>query len=84
MSWCTMQGKRMDTISTASADLDSLLKEPDVAATELHVVNFFNTHFSELEDLEKLDSVLNDLRKNEQNLNEKVKHLMKIQRIRKF
>ncbi|RHZ68896.1 hypothetical protein Glove_292g60 [Diversispora epigaea] len=57
--------------STTSDDLDSLFKEPDIVATDLYVVDFLNKHFSELEDLEKLDPVLDDLRKNEQNLNKK-------------
>ncbi|CAG8647534.1 12367_t:CDS:2, partial [Acaulospora morrowiae] len=52
-------------------ELELLVKDLDITTTEIYVADFLNSHFCELEDLEKLDSILNDLKKNEQILNEK-------------
>jgi hypothetical protein len=49
-----------------------VLIELDGIATEKYVVDFLNSQFRELEDLEKLNSTLVELKEIEQSLNEKV------------
>jgi hypothetical protein len=58
--------------SNDSYDPEVLIRDLDEIATENHVVDFLNSHFRELEDLEKLNSTLVELKENEQFLNEKV------------
>ncbi len=55
-----------------SYDPEVIISYPDEIATENYVVDFLNSHFRELEDLEKLNSALVELKENEQSLNEKV------------
>lgn len=57
---------------TDSYDPEVLIRDLDEIATENHVVDFLNSHFRELEDLENLNSTLVELKENEQSLNEKV------------
>jgi hypothetical protein len=56
----------------SSTDPEILIRELDEIATEKHVVDFLNSQFRELEDLEKLNSTLVELKEIEQSLNEKV------------
>lgn len=58
--------------STDSYDPEVLIRDLDENATENHVVDFLNSHFRELEDLENLNSTLVELKENEQSQNEKV------------
>ncbi|CAG8509707.1 10931_t:CDS:10, partial [Dentiscutata heterogama] len=58
------------TVGMAS-ELESLVKEPDESSIAIHVVDFLNSRFNELEDLEKLNTVLSEVKSNEQKLNEK-------------
>ena len=53
-------------------DPEALIRELDDVATENHVVEFLNSQFRELEDLEKLNSTLFELKETEHSLNEKV------------
>ncbi|CAG8811116.1 16799_t:CDS:2, partial [Gigaspora rosea] len=55
----------------ATSELESLVKEPDESSIAIHVVDFLNSRFNELEDLGKLNSVLSEVKSNEQKLNEK-------------
>ncbi|CAB4406512.1 unnamed protein product [Rhizophagus irregularis] len=57
--------------STDSYDPEVLIRDLDENATENHVVDFLNSHFRELEDLENLNSTLVELKENEQSQNEK-------------
>ncbi|RIA95802.1 TIP-1 family-domain-containing protein [Glomus cerebriforme] len=57
--------------STGPYDPEILIRDLDENTTENHVVDFLNSHFRELEDLEKLNSILVELKENEQSLNEK-------------
>lgn len=57
--------------STDSYDPEVLIRDLDENATE-NVVDFLNSHFRELEDLENLNSTLVELKENEQSQNEKV------------
>ncbi|CAI2172787.1 4940_t:CDS:10 [Funneliformis geosporum] len=54
-----------------SYDPEVIIKYPDEIETENYVVDFFNSHFRELEDLEKLNLVLAELKENEHSLDEK-------------
>uniref|UniRef100_U9SWH9 Uncharacterized protein n=1 Tax=Rhizophagus irregularis (strain DAOM 181602 / DAOM 197198 / MUCL 43194) TaxID=747089 RepID=U9SWH9_RHIID len=56
--------------STDSYDPEVLIRDLDENATE-NVVDFLNSHFRELEDLENLNSTLVELKENEQSQNEK-------------
>jgi hypothetical protein len=58
--------------STDPHDPEVLIRELDEIATENHVVDFLNSQFRELEDLERLNSTLIELKEIEQSLNEKV------------
>lgn len=53
-------------------DLKLLVKEPDETVTENYIVDFLNSRFTELEDLENINSVLDVLNDEHQVLNEKV------------
>ncbi|CAG8817717.1 29692_t:CDS:2, partial [Racocetra persica] len=55
----------------ATSELESLIKEPDESSIANHVVDFLNSRFNELEDLGKLNTVLSEVKNNEQKLNEK-------------
>ncbi|CAG8604762.1 8277_t:CDS:10, partial [Racocetra fulgida] len=57
----------------ATLELESLIKEPDENSIANHVVDFLNSRFNELEDLGKLNTVLSEVKNNEQKLNEKSK-----------
>ncbi|CAH1765298.1 1114_t:CDS:1, partial [Entrophospora sp. SA101] len=52
-------------------DLKSLVKEPDETVTENYIVDFLNSRFTELEDLENINSILDVLNDEHQVLNEK-------------
>ncbi|CAG8761871.1 3620_t:CDS:1, partial [Funneliformis caledonium] len=54
-----------------SYDPEVIIKYPDEIETENYVVDFLNSHFRELEDLEKLNSTLAELKENEHSLDEK-------------
>ena len=56
----------------SSTDPEVLIREFDEIATEKHVVDFLNSKFRELEDLENLNSTLVELKEIDQSLNEKV------------
>ncbi|CAG8855533.1 8137_t:CDS:1, partial [Gigaspora margarita] len=48
------------TVGMATSELESLVKEPDESSIAIHVVDFLNSRFNELEDLGKLNSVLSE------------------------
>ncbi|CAG8435099.1 3053_t:CDS:10 [Scutellospora calospora] len=54
----------------STLELESLIKEPDESAISAHVVDFLNAHFKELEDLGKLNTILSEVKSDEQKLNE--------------
>ncbi|CAG8765469.1 8807_t:CDS:10, partial [Dentiscutata erythropus] len=54
-----------------ASELESLVKEPDESSIAIHVVDFLNSRFNELEDLGKLNTVLSEVKSNEQKFNEK-------------
>ncbi|CAG8496333.1 5609_t:CDS:10 [Ambispora gerdemannii] len=56
----------------SSKGIEFLLRKPDEIVTENHVVDFLNTHFKELEDLEQLDSTLTLVEAKQQNLAQKL------------
>ncbi|CAG8770430.1 3508_t:CDS:10 [Cetraspora pellucida] len=55
----------------AASELESFIKEPDESSIAIYVVDFLNTRFTDLEDLGKLNTVLSEVKNNEQKLNEK-------------
>ncbi|CAG8692606.1 3344_t:CDS:2, partial [Ambispora leptoticha] len=55
----------------SSKGIEFLLRKADEVVTENHLVDFLNTHFVELEDLEQLDSILTLVETRQQNLIEK-------------
>jgi len=57
---------------SSSTDVETFLKKPDNSTTGGHVVEFLNSRFRELEDLEKLDSILSNIKKRETESEEKV------------
>ena len=57
---------------SSSTVVETFLKKPDDSTTGGHVVEFLNSRFRELENLEKLDSILSSVKKRETELEEKV------------
>jgi hypothetical protein len=58
--------------SSSSADVETFLRKPDDDTTGSYVIEFLNSRFRELEDLEELGSILSGIKKREAELEAKV------------